>query len=588
MGLDADTLRQLYGELRGFVEEEWSAQRRQYNLQIGKPLVRRLDDGLAVIGLRLVSVIEDQIYRFVCAENPSNFREGDLVRLHLGDPALPLAEMLWVSDGVLSAAQDYIELRPMRGRPDLHPGEDYTLDLSFIDLERQMLEAMETVARTERGRERILPLLHGGAEAEDIDPALHGPAYDAAADQGFNDPQAEAIAEGVASNWCCLIQGPPGTGKTRVLGEIVRQRVARDERVLISAFTHRAIHQALNAAARALPDDPRIAKVGLPIADDALRVPQYESFAETPFKDEPGSYVIGATPYAAFGGRLGAVDFDCLIIDEASQMTLPLAIMAMLRAECFVIIGDPRQLPPVLQSIPAAHAAEYSIFSRLEQSRERIVLEVTYRMNGPITAWASQAFYRSRLVAAAPNAERRLQLPASCADTYLARILEPSQPLTWVETGATGTRHWCAEEAGLCRRLVEELLRQGHAPVEIGIVTPFRRQARLIRKRLLSLDSALRITAAREVVVDTVERMQGQEREVILVSTAASDPAFLAHLRDFLYLPPRLNVAITRAKVKVIILASKTFLDTPDDLAEHQQEAFDHWLSLKAACTVVE
>jgi DNA replication ATP-dependent helicase Dna2 len=113
-------------------------------------------------------------------------------------------------------------------------------------------------------------------------------------------------------------------------------------------------------------------------------------------------------------------------------------------------------------------------------------------------------------------------------------------------------------EASLICDLIAELLACGVKPDEIGVVTPYRAQARTIRNLLHSMppDSEQR----RKIIVDTVERMQGQERDVILLSLTTSNPAFAAGIADFFLQPERLNVAITRARVKLIIVGSSHLL----------------------------
>ena len=107
--------------------------------------------------------------------------------------------------------------------------------------------------------------------------------------------------------------------------------------------------------------------------------------------------------------------------------------------------------------------------------------------------------------------------------------------------------------------LILALLEHGVSPDEIGVVVPYRAQSRLIR-------SLLRRTVTDEtiwnrIVVDTVERMQGQEREVVLFSFTTASPAFAALMADFLFQPQRLNVAITRPRTKLILVGSHYILD---------------------------
>ena len=160
---------------------------------------------------------------------------------------------------------------------------------------------------------------------------------------GLNDSQAEAFAQAYATDTTYLIQGPPGTGKTRVLAYLARALVENGERVLVTAFTHRAINNALNKLAEVAPDTPAI-KIGEVSRADGLLVENYEDFDASPLAEMSEGYVIGATPFATRSQRLGGVEFETVIFDEASQITLPLAIMGMLSAKRFIFIGDQRQL----------------------------------------------------------------------------------------------------------------------------------------------------------------------------------------------------------------------------------------------------
>ena len=102
-------------------------------------------------------------------------------------------------------------------------------------------------------------------------------------------------------------------------------------------------------------------------------------------------------------------------------------------------------------------------------------------------------------------------------------------------------------------------MRCGVEPREIGVVTPYRAQAREIRN-LLRLGEGGRELVSK-VVVDTVERMQGQERDVIIISLTTSDAGFAANLAEFLFQPQRLNVAVTRPRRKLVIVGSRHLLD---------------------------
>ena len=567
--------------LQGFVEEEFSTQRRVFSECWERPLAELLAEGHCIAGLRFSNVTEDNNLRFTFQENDSNLREEDLVRVHSGDPKLPLFDANIVQDG-----DDFIDLRPRAAGAMtlIQPRTEYVVERTYADLERMVLEALEELALSARGRERILPLFAGDT-GDELSLDAYNETLDALAGEGYNQSQEEAVAQGVAASHCCLIQGPPGTGKTRVLGQVVARRFLRGDRVLVTAPTHRAIHQALNAIHEALPGVDRIAKVGVPIVDPSLIVAQYETFAQVPFADADGAYIIGCTPYTARGKRMRGTGFDAVMFDEASQITLPLAVMAMLSGDTYVIIGDPQQLPPVVQSLPSHRSREMSIFNRLERQKDLIMLETTYRMNAEIAAWASERFYGGRLSTADRNAKRRLALAAENDQSWIHEALNPEQPLIWITRGESSGGRESDEEADVVNQLIQALFEGGIDFDQIGVVAPFRKQGRHIRRRL-KVNHRLPKDKVASCVIDTVERMQGQEREVIIIATSAADLDFLYRIADFIYMPERLNVSVTRARSKAIVIAHDVFLDVVHEDA-HIRDALDIWRSLRESSHII-
>lgn len=398
---------------------------------------------------------------------------------------------------------------------------------------------------------------------------------------GLNWSQSEALAQSYATNLVHLIQGPPGTGKTRVLAHVAQALVSDGERVLISAFTHRAINNALNKLVETDPTVP-VAKIGAQRRADDLKAPNYETFADSPMADDAGGYVIGTTPFALHTDRARGVEFDTVIFDEASQITVALAIMGMIQAKKFIFVGDENQLPPVVVTRLAGGFTRHSVFSALAGRGHETMLTETYRMNEELTTWPSEQFYEGHLVCAPGVAGRRLDLPRP--PTRYLDILDPDDPKVFWDMAHRNTTTRSHREAQAVVGLIESLLGCGFPPQEIGVVTPYRAQGREIRNLLRQIvpEDLIR----RLIVVDTVERMQGQERDLIIVSLTTSSAAYATKLADFFFQPERLNVAITRPRSKLILIGSHHVL-TANPADREQKENVELMARLLNSCVVI-
>lgn len=542
--------------LADFVRLEARAQRDQHEKHLRRPLEERVLDERCLADLRADGGFdaERRTFAFRCdgkLGNTARFREGDRLRLHRGDYESGFDVVL------ASESEQSLELRPEARQAELGallgaaPG-GWMLDESFFDTEKLLLQGLEDAMASADGRERVLALFAGCAQREmefGFDDFSDGDAYANLA--GLNESQGCALESAVNTRHCHLVQGPPGTGKTYVLAQTAATLVERGERVLLTAFTHRAIHHALRVCDRVIRDPERIAKIGVPAYDPALApVRQFESWAKSPLRHKHGGLLVGATPYSAASKRLGGVNFDTVIIDEASQMTIPLAILAMLKGRKFVFFGDHRQLPPVLQSVPKREASGWSVFGSLAREAEVTTLRTTYRLNTQLATWPSESFYSGELRPDASVAGRTMPHPNKLPENP---ALAADASLVFVTCGHSGRRTASREEADTVAELIAEIVAAGLPAAEIGVVTPFRRQARLIKKRLRTHPS-LPSGAAADIVTDTVERFQGQEREVVVLSLTTSDTGFLERIADFYYQQERWNVAVTRARSKVIIV----------------------------------
>jgi DNA replication ATP-dependent helicase Dna2 len=557
-------------QLTRLVLADAAASQRQVQQVWARPLAERVAAGRAIADVRVAGHQLSSLLTLRCPRNESRFREGDILCLSRESPFfeptfLVTLELDEEHELLVSTEHPGVSVFDFVAQPD-----GWVLDEGYIDFSNFTVAALEEAADTLAGRQRVLPLLTGGSR-----PALDMERYEHALERatawGLNEQQAEALAMAYASDLAYLIQGPPGTGKTLVLARLAQLLAEDGERVLITAFTHRAINNALNKlhdlALRQDATPTTTVKIGRPLRADDLKVENYETFEASPLPELTGAYIVGATPFATRTNRLKGVEFDTVIFDEASQITLPLAIMGMLAARRFIFVGDHRQLPPVLATRHGDTLLRDSVFGTLADRGFDTMLEETYRLSAELAAWPSAQFYDGRLVSAEGAASRRIvyQRPPE----RLSDILDPEEPKVFVDLGHRNATTRSDAEASLAVDLILELLACGTLPQEIGVVTPYRAQGRAIRgllRRAMPDEPARR----RAVVIDTVERMQGQERDVVIVSLTTSNPTFASEVADFLFQPERLNVAITRPRSKLIILGSRYLLDASPSGEEQQ------------------
>ncbi|HEY8324474.1 MAG TPA: AAA domain-containing protein, partial [Ktedonobacterales bacterium] len=516
-------------------------------------------------------------YTFAC-ENQSELREGDAILLSDGDPvrgAIVTGSILRLDDhSVTIWTPERIQ------RPALidRYGSDVTHDRTVRNLWRWL-----TVAP------RLRELVAGQRAptfADDADEAA------APLPARFNDEQRQAVSRALAARDFLLIQGPPGTGKTAVVAEIARRAVARGQRVLLAAFTNQAVDNALArivesvesaeqdgvAAARlghALSVSPETRRWRL--AELARRAALAEGRAEARAADwQPGptelraallrARVVAATTATWSAERYDDVgeplEFDLAIVDEATQLTTPSLLGALRFARSFILVGDERQLPPLVMSAEAGAAGlGRSLFAELLErwgERASVALRRQYRMAPAICGFASETFYGGALVAAGQAATAQLALRLDPTEP-LAPALDPARPLALLDVAPyaeeRGTRVSQAQ-CEVARRLILALLRGGVAAERIGVIAPYRAQVAALRRRLAAAD-------VMDVVVDTVDRFQGAEREVILFSFGGVSAAtgWGGRGLEFLADPRRLNVALTRAQRKLLILGHRRELE---------------------------
>lgn len=490
--------------------------------------------------------------------------------------------------------------------PDDDPSDDatYRLDLSADEVSR--LRQQEALRRAASARGDRL------AELRDVLLGEREPVFDPPPDveiATLNPSQAEAVRFALAAKDVAVIHGPPGTGKTTTVVELIRQAVARGERVLATAASNHAVDNLLE---KLLAVGERPVRVGHPArVDPALRERALDILVQkhadarqgrklakeartlfvqadrwTKERPQPGekaalrrearamladarkfeavaaarilddARVVCGTLTGLTSDVLGARQYDLAVIDEAGQSTEPASWLPVMRANKLVLAGDHRQLPATVIS---PEAAEQGLaVSLMERVVERFgpavsrLLSVQYRMHADVMGFSNAEFYDGALVADESVAGHRLcDLPGVAGEPSTER------PVRFIDTAGAGFDEELEEDSGSrhnpgeAERVVQVVRRWLAAGVPagaIGVITPYRAQVRKLRDRLSDVPA---------VEVDSVDGFQGRENEAIVISLVRSNPAgrigFLADTR-------RTNVAFTRARRALVVIGDSATL----------------------------
>lgn len=544
--------------LRKFINKEQDEQNHQVRDLWSQSTAKRVSEGEAIRDVSIIQYSSNQLI-LRCPENLSKFRVGDSLRLNRGNPNGKFYECQLIEENgtdllVRSGYQVFFD-QSVRG-------SGWVLDRNLIDIRFLQLGILDSIEYEPKLTSYFYELLNGGKPIY-FDRQREMVGRRIAQSKGLNESQIEAFSKAFATENYYLIQGPPGTGKTLVLAYLAEAFAREGQRVLITAFTHRAINNALVKIAKET-QYPDLIKIGQPENADDLdypggRVPNYGYLDSSPYSYDSRGVIIGATCYSLRTRRLQEMHFDTVIFDEAGQVTLPLAFAGMMAGSKHIFIGDHQQMPPVILTEHEPEWVSSSIFERLYQHSPGTMLDTTYRMNKEINEFPSKAFYGGRLKIDINNRNSRLNLERS--PSIYSHILDPDNPDVFVEVRHKKRGMRSPEEAEIAAKLVIEAVSCGIPAKEIAVIAPYRAQGRLIRKLIYEFSGNL-TNIPNDCIVDTVERIQGQEREMIIISLTTSDPAHASRRADFFFQPNRLNVAITRPKVKRIVLGSPLLFKT--------------------------
>lgn len=457
---------------------------------------------------------------------------------------------------------------------------------------RLMFEALDRVIRARSGRLADLrDIFYTKAPASRY-------TFDAMRFPWLNASQEKAVNEVLWAKDVAVVHGPPGTGKTTTLVEAIFETLRRESQVLVCAQSNMAVDwiseklvdRGINVLRignptrvndkmlsftyerrfEAHPDYPQLWSIRKAIRElrqqrkhadswhqkmDRLksRATELELRIRSSLFGE--ARVIASTLTGTANRVLEGEKYSTLFIDEAAQALEAACWIAIRKAGRVILAGDHCQLPPTVKSIMALKGGlGKTLMERIVENKPETVtlLKMQYRMNEQIMKFSSEWFYHG-MVESAPTVSHR-------------GILDYDTPMMWIDTAeCDGKEEFVGENFGRINRAEAELTLQTlqqylekigkqrilEESIDVGIISPYRAQVQLLRKELRKREF---FRPYRHLLtVNTVDGFQGQERDIILISLVRSnDGGDIGFLRDL----RRMNVAITRARMKLIILGS--------------------------------
>ena len=460
---------------------------------------------------------------------------------------------------------------------------------------RLMFEALERTMRAKGRLGYLRDLFYSKAKAETF-------SFQPLTFPYLNKTQEYAVNQVLRAKDVAIVHGPPGTGKTTTLVEAIYETLRRENQVLVCAQSNMAVDwiseklvdRGLNVLRignptrvddkmlsftyerrfEAHPDYPQLWAIRKAIRElrgqrkrsdswhqkmDRLksRATELEIRINSELFGE--ARVIACTLVSSANRLLDGMKFGTLFIDEAAQAMEAACWIPIRRASRVIFAGDHCQLPPTVKCYEALKGGlGVTLMERIATMKPEVVtlLRIQYRMNEDIMRFSSDWFYHNMMVAA-PEVQNR-------------SILDLDLPMTWIDTSQyEGHEEFVGESFGRVNKTEAELTllslqayfeligkqRILDERLDVGIISPYRAQVQhlrqLVRKREFFKPFRTLIS------VNTVDGFQGQERDIIVISLVrANDEGQIGFLRDL----RRMNVAMTRARMKLIILGNRPTL----------------------------
>jgi len=540
------------------------------------------------------------VFRREAAE--SRIMVGDELRLRLGDGASFLHGRPWEGVGYVKDIIDgevELEMRSA-GVPD-GISEGYVVECIWKSTSYdRMQNALKTFAIDDTSVSGFIyhKLMGHIVEEQPIQARLPKD-YAAPRLPALNESQVQAVAT-VLQRPLSLIQGPPGTGKTVTSATLV-YHLARQGmgQVLVTAPSNIAVDQltakiavtglrvvrlASKTRENTISDvDHLCLHVMVPLAagDEFKKLQmlkdeigdlsekdakKYRSLrSKTEREILQAADVICTTCVGAGDPRLKNFRFRQVLIDEATQAVEAEALIPItLGAKQLIMVGDHCQLGPVVMCKAAAKAGlTQSLFERLVLLGIRpIRLQVQYRMHPALSEFPSNMFYEGSLQNGVTEADRQLLTTPGFEGKEDFPWPVANKPMFFYciwgmeEISASGTSFLNRTEASYVEKIVTHLLRMGVSPLQVGVITPYDGQRKYVTD-FMRRSGSLSAATYDSIEVASVDAFQGREKDFIIVSCVrASDSQGIGFLSD----PRRLNVALTRARLGVMVLGNPKVL----------------------------
>ena len=594
------------GRQASLLRIEYEAEKEAYLLQSRTmPVQRKVKRGICWYPVRCgqtfynsLNQLAVEIYRTQDRDVEHSFEYGRPVCFFTQDTAKNESRFLSVTGTVSYVDEDrmVVVLPQGKGSADIASAQNLGVQLYFDETTyRLMFEALNQVINADKGRTwELREIIHGN-----IKTSWH--TFEPIAMPWLNATQQQAVNRVLAAKDVAVVHGPPGTGKTTTLVEAIYETLRREDQVLVCAQSNMAVDW---ISEKLVDHGISVLRIGNPtrVNEKMLSFTYERRFEDHPDypqlwairknirelsahkRDESTrrkinslrdhaqeleqsirhalfleARVIACTLTGSANRVLSGKRFSTLFVDEAGQALEAACWIALRRADRIILAGDHQQLPPTIKSLEAQRGGlDRTMMQHLAETRPECVtlLRVQYRMNDAIMRFSSDWFYGG-LLESAPNVKFR-------------SILDLDNPIVWVNTeGMDFNEQFIGESFGRInkpeaelsiRNLKDYISKIGKERVlmehiDFGLISPYRAQVQYLRQ-LIKSDPFFKPYRSL-ISVNTVDGFQGQERDVIIISLVrANENGEIGFLRDL----RRMNVAMTRARMKLIILADASTL----------------------------